>query len=338
MKYLLPILLVVVSFSGFSCLEAALQYPKEYSTSPRSLNNPTKEKIDLLGVISALDLVIQTFNLTLDNGSVEEIIFNNDTVFSSENGQQNLAKLQDGFLVSLSGEREPSSLITTANSIRQIEEKKIIITSPEEFDTITSQVIIKGFSNLQTNKIFWRIKDSTEVIKFSGVSQITTQSNSFIPLQLEIFLPALNDNDFSLEIFSKTPTGQEENLVILPLHLFSTSISTFDVYFANQSQKNCNGVFPVSRTVAETSAVGRAALLEILNGPTTEEQKAGYRTRLLESTTIKSFVISGGVATVTVSKDWEKNNACDKQLAEEQIKETLLQIDLVREVEIKIEN
>lgn len=56
--------------------------------------------------------------------------------------------------------------------------------------------------------------------------------------------------------------------------------TSFSVYFGN-SQKNaniqdCSLVYPVSREIPKTLAVGQMSLEELFKGPTAEEQKNGY--------------------------------------------------------------
>lgn len=346
MKYLFPALLIMVSLSGFGCLETALQYPKEYSefqiNSFETALNETNKTIELTGVVLSLSLDNKTFQLLLVDGSKENITIASEAVFSGDNGTvKNLSELKDGDLIKIFGTRDLANLNITARTIWAVGEQKIIITSPKPLATVTSPLVVEGFSNLQTNNLFWRIKNNLQETKYSGFSEFYPIQNSFAPLRLEIFLPTLETQDFILEIFTKNSQNKnEENLSSLPLHLLSVNTSNFTVFFSNDrlnSSGTCNTVFPVSRTITETSALGRASLLEILNGPTEKERYEGYRSSLPFGTTITSFVISGGVATVTISQDLEKTSTCERQRAEEQIKKTLLQISSVKSVVILVE-
>lgn len=345
-RIILSLTMVFLVLGGVGCLETALKYPKDYSefSEEKFLNsqNSNRETVKLTGVISTLNFENKTFQLILTDGSSENIQLAPDVVLSLNNEKQtDLNFLTNGSLAEIFGTRDLASLITTARTVRVFNNQPIFIISPEAGSTITSPIIIDGFVNLATDKIYWQIKNPQDEIKSSGVRKIITETKKFFPLRLEIFLPALKTNDFSLKIFSKNPfTEIEENLVILPLNLLSINSSQFKVFFANDRLDNpasCQSVFPVDRTVAETSATGRAALLEILNGPTEIERYEGYRSGLPYGTTINSFVVSGGVATVTVSSELKKLSSCEEKRAEEQIRQTLLQIGAVKEVVIRNE-
>src|SRR3989338_8654075 len=94
--------------------------------------------------------------------------------------------------------------------------------------------------------------------------------------RLEIFLPALKESAFTLELFTySAKDGSEQDLVSIPLNLLSTKTVTFNTFYRNTKQKggaDCKTVFPVSRTLAETAALGRTSLSTLLQGPTKEEE------------------------------------------------------------------
>jgi len=336
MKYLLPALIISLCLAGFGCLEGALEYPKEFKTDEMLTEMQT---VNLIGVVQSINNETNQIQIVSAGGFIEEIKIIPETTISFNNEtRKNLLDIASGSLVEVAGTRDQSTLIVTAKTIQTEDLTRIKLTSPDSGATVTSPLIVEGFAKTTNQKIYWRIKDQNNAVQRSGENYIGGEEKTYITFRLEIYLPALEAKNFTLEVFTKQPT--EVGLVSLPLNLLSINKSELQVFFSNDklnTSRACDVVFPVTRTVAETSATGRASLLELLNGSTDSERIESYRSSLPANTTINSFVISGGVATVTVSKDFEKNSACEKQRATEQIKQTLLQIDSIHDVVIQTE-
>lgn len=337
MRNLLLFSVIFLFLAGSGCLETVLEYPKDDSSTNNQTEAPT---ISVSGVIQSLDSGGRLMLLKTVLGLEEEITVAANAVISIDNAEGRLLNdIPLGAVAEIFGTRDPATLIITARTVRADDLTKIKIVSPKESNTVTSPLIVDSFVKIAGQKIHWRIKDQNGSEKLSGFSEINGNKEAHEPFRLEIYLPALETNGFTLEVFAKQ-NDLEIGLVALPLRLLSTNKSSFQVFLANNSLNaawSCTAVFPVDRTVAETSAVGRAALIELLNGPTETEQWQGYRSSLPLNTTIPSFIIVSKTATVTVSKNIEQAGNCEKQRAFEQIKQTLLQIDLVDGVVIQIE-
>ena len=106
------------------------------------------------------------------------------------------------------------------------------------------------------------------------------------------------------------------------------------VFFGNQARNpktwQCSTVYPVMRTVANTSAVARAALTELLRGPQPADSTAGFFTSLNPGIAIKQLTINSGVARV------DFNQPLVSAGVRAQITETLKQFPTVRSVIISI--
>lgn len=337
MKHLLLILIVFLCLSGFGCLERALEYPKD---SDGASEAAVEQNIETVGVVRSIDGGNSRFQIETTGGFVEEISVVPETLVFLNNGTPaSFAGIVPGILTEISGLRDPATTAIKAVTITLNDLTKIVLSSPRNSATVTSPLILEGFTKTADQTIYWRVKDANSAVQLSGSNLVGGDGKDYTSFRVEIYLPALEANSFTLEVFVKQQQI-EIGLVSLPLNLLSTNKSVLQIFFAN-NQKNsagtCDAVFSVTRTVAETSATGRAALIELLNGPNNDEKTQGYRSSLPARTTIASFVISGGMAAVTVSKDLDSLGACEKQRAEEQIKQTLLQIGLVNEVEIQTE-
>lgn len=337
MKRLIPVVILSIFLTGSGCLEKALEYPKEFNLEAQETIEST---ISLIGVINSIDTTLGQIKIETINGFVEEVLISPEATISlNTDTELSIAGLTVGSLAEVFGTRNPTTLVITARTIRMEDLTKVKIISPISGVTVTSPLIVEGFAKTNDQKIFWRVKDQNNATQLSGVNTVVGEEQKYSPFRLEIYLPALEAKNLTLDIFTKQ-ASIEVGLVTLPLNLLSINKSEFQIFLSSDllnTSRACDVVFPVKRTVAETSAVGRASLIELLNGPTESEHYEGYRSSLPYDTIINSFVISNGQAVVTVSKNFDSLSSCEKQRAAEQIKQTLMQFGIVDDVVIKVE-
>lgn len=102
---------------------------------------------------------------------------------------------------------------------------------------------------------------------------------------------------------------------------------------------DCSKVYPITRDVPKTQAVARAALEELLKGPTEEEKSQGYLTSINKGAKIQSLRIDNGIAYADFDKqlEFQVGGSCRVQAIASQIRQTLLQFPTVREVIISID-
>ncbi len=127
---------------------------------------------------------------------------------------------------------------------------------------------------------------------------------------------------------------------------------TLRVYYGNRRLDppglKCDAVYPVSRTVPETTAVGRAALTELLKGPTPAEAAAGVVTAINPGVKLQNLTIISGIAYADFSPalaaevgrrpgaSGPEGGACLVSAIRAQITETLKQFPTVKSVLISI--
>lgn len=117
---------------------------------------------------------------------------------------------------------------------------------------------------------------------------------------------------------------------------------TVRVFFGNKifdpGALDCSKNFPVERTIPKTLAVGRAALEELLKGPTEDEKAQGYFTSINPGVKIQSLTIENGVAKVDFDEqlEFQVGGSCRVTAIRSQIINTLLQFPTVKEVIISI--
>lgn len=114
------------------------------------------------------------------------------------------------------------------------------------------------------------------------------------------------------------------------------------VYFNNSTMDpgvSCNKVFGVEREIPKTLAVGRAALEELLKGPTQEEKHAGFFTSINPGVKIQKLTIVDGIAKVDFDTqlDFHVGGSCRVSAIRAEITQTLKQFPTVSEVVISID-
>lgn len=116
------------------------------------------------------------------------------------------------------------------------------------------------------------------------------------------------------------------------------------VFYANEKLdpglQDCKRVFPVARAIPSTEAVGRAALEELLKGPSADERERGYFTSIRSrDVKVNSLSIRDGVAYADFSPELEKGagGSCMVAAIRAEITETLKQFPTVKSAVISIE-
>lgn len=117
---------------------------------------------------------------------------------------------------------------------------------------------------------------------------------------------------------------------------------TVKVFFGNSKLNpeilDCQKNFSAERTIPKTLAVGRAALEQLLAGPTDKEKAEGYFTSINSGVVIQSLTIENGVAKVDFNEqlEYQVGGSCRVAAIASQIRETLKQFPTVNDVIISI--
>jgi spore germination protein GerM len=118
--------------------------------------------------------------------------------------------------------------------------------------------------------------------------------------------------------------------------------TTVKVFFNNSNldpEFSCNKVFPVERQILKTEAVARAALEELLKGPTESEKQEGFLTSINPGVKIQILSIENGIARVDFDKqlEFQVGGSCRVAAISAQIRQTLKQFSTVQEVIVSID-
>lgn len=139
-----------------------------------------------------------------------------------------------------------------------------------------------------------------------------------------------------------TPVGLSEAEMTANESTNAAKTMPVKIFFADRLEDpdrlDCTKVSAVARRVVPTSAIGRAALEELLTGPTDLEIASGYETAINDGTKLNGLTIESGVATADFDESLGRNVAgsCRVETLRAQIEATLKQFGTVDSVIISI--
>lgn len=164
-----------------------------------------------------------------------------------------------------------------------------------------------------------------------------------LPTNFEVILNFNTPKDSNVFLIFKNenPSGmpEKEETMTLPVK-FSEETITVNVYFGKQGNgDDCTLVFPIERTIIKTEAVARAAIEELIKGPTEEEKSNGYFSGINQSSKINKLSIVNETATIDFNNSLEEGVGGSCRVAEirAQIAETLMQFSTVKKVIISVD-
>ncbi|MDD4995610.1 MAG: GerMN domain-containing protein [Patescibacteria group bacterium] len=140
--------------------------------------------------------------------------------------------------------------------------------------------------------------------------------------------------------WAPAPTAEEKG-IDMPAGV-TTETMTLKIFFNNSNldpEFTCVKVFSVTREVEKTVAVGRAAIEELLKGPTEAELAEGYITNINPGVILQSLKIIDSVAYADFDETLERavGGSCRVAAISAQIRETLMQFPTVKSVVISID-
>jgi hypothetical protein len=230
-----------------------------------------------------------------------------------------------------------------------ISEEKIKVTTPKSGEEVSSPLVIEGEAR---GSWFFEasfpvsIEDDNGQVLASGAAQAQSDwmTEDFVSFKAELNFTQPASTTGTLILKNDNPSGLPENEeeVSIPLKFKMAELMPLKVFFSNDKldpQITCVKVFPVERQVLKTESVGRAALAELLKGPSTSEESQGYKTSINSGVKIKSITIENGVAKVDFDSTIEKaiGGSCRVSAIRSQIIETLKQFLTIKDVVISVD-
>lgn len=232
-------------------------------------------------------------------------------------------------------------------------EEGLIVNTPKAYALVASPLIVSGYvdgknrwTGFEAQVGVVQLLDGNGKLLATGILTATDEDWMKFPI------------NFSTTLTFSTPTTSHGTLVFrnenasglpeydrefrLPVKFFvSAQTVKLQAYFSNNNLDpavSCEKVFPVAREVPKTAAVARAALEELLKGPTNAEKNAGYQTIINPGVKINSLTIDNGVAKVDFNAALQAGVAgsCKVTMIRAQITNTLKQFSTVKSVLISI--
>ncbi|MBU0646446.1 GerMN domain-containing protein [Patescibacteria group bacterium] len=181
------------------------------------------------------------------------------------------------------------------------------------------------------------------LVQTPAQAQADWMTEDFVPFSVTLdFIPASATGTLVLK--KDNPSGLPENddERRFPVKFKTAETQTVQVYFGNDQTDpgimHCERTYPAVRAIAQTPAVARAALEELLKGPTASEQAQGFLTSLPAGVAIQSLTIENRVARVDFNEalEFQVGGSCRVAAIVSQITNTLLQFSTVDSVVISI--
>ncbi|MBI2610099.1 GerMN domain-containing protein [Candidatus Giovannonibacteria bacterium] len=240
-----------------------------------------------------------------------------------------------------------------------IEKQDLIrVTSPRPNQVVKSPFVLegeaRGYWYFEASFPF-RLEDSTGNVERSGIVQAKSEwmTENFVPFREVVDFRFRNPGPGKIILNKDNPSGKPENddQLVIPVIFENASEQTnqnsaekvkVKVFFGNNKEdpqvNDCNKVFAVEREIPKTTAVGRAALEQLLRGPTLSEKEAGYFSSINDGVLIQWLLIENGVAKVDFDEqmEYQVGGSCRVAAIRSQITETLKQFPTVKSVSISI--
>lgn len=228
----------------------------------------------------------------------------------------------------------------------------IKVTSPQPNQSVSSPLSVTGQAR---GTWFFEASFPVRLIDGNGNTLVQTAAQAQGEWMTENFVPfstVLNFNQprtstGTLVLEKDNPSGLPANAQELRIPVrFETATSTgklnINIYFNNEEMDpefSCNKVFPVRREISATSTIARAALEELIKGPTQMEINEKYFTNINSGVKVNNVSIDrDGVATADFNDqlDYQVGGSCRVSAIRSQITQTLKQFPAVKSVVISI--
>jgi hypothetical protein len=227
---------------------------------------------------------------------------------------------------------------------------KIIVESPNSFETISSPVTITG--QARGNWYF----EATFPIKLVGESgqeigtaiaqaQEDWMTEKLVPFKATLEFKTDKDQYGTIILMNDNPSGLPElrQEYQVPVEIKAKELLNIKIFLGNE-QKNpgaedCAKVFPVERQITKTVTTARVSLEELLKGPTEEEKAQSYSSSINSGVKLNKITIKDNIAYADFDSQlgYQVGGSCEVTAIRAQITETLKQFSSINNVVISID-
>lgn len=297
------------------------------------------------------------------NKSVDLAVVGDTELYNKEGNLTDLAYFTTGMLVRTEGSfsndtsfipvviyaisslGQPPATSTPTSTDSGNGQGNIRVVSPESNDEVGLPLIIRGQARVFENQFSWRVRDADGTILVEGSAMANSPDiGQFGPFEILASYPAPKGNTGTVEVFNYSARdGSEENMVRIPVR-FDRSVDAMNVqvFFGNRQRDpdglRCETTYAATRRIPRTSSPARAALEELLKGPTKTEFDQGFLSSINSGVKINSLTIVNGVARADFDQTLQANvgGSCRVTSIRSQITNTLKQFSTVKSVVISV--
>jgi hypothetical protein len=249
------------------------------------------------------------------------------------------------YVLNAAGIFSPNGIDTPGNGQRS---ENIIVREPTQNSEVSRPLRLSGEARVFEATVNYRLMQADRTILAEGFTMTDAEDvGQFSPYEVLIDHPVSAQREGVLEVFQvSAEDGSEVDKVTINVRFRETVEEdtdqiTLNVFFGDTTRDpaNCDITYPAPRTVPSTEAVGRAALEQLLQGPTESEEQQGFFTSINRGVQINSLTIEDGVARVDFNETLDQNvgGSCRVSHIRAQITDTLTQFPTVDEVIISVD-
>lgn len=300
------------------------------------------------GVISEIQAgPPKVIKITNNEGKEKSVVVSANTkIKDDKGGDVNFEFFKKGFTIKVKGP-EANEFIS-ATEINILKAPDLIPYFPRPNDIVKSPIIITGEArgNWYFEATFpVKLVDESGKVIASHYAQAEGEwmTADYVPFKSKLNFEVTATTTATLILEKDNPSGLPENAAQIEMPVILTpAVIKVKAFFNNNNldkEITCVKVFSVDREVIKTQAVARAALEELLKGPTEEEKTQGYLTNINAGVKIQKLTIENGIAKVDFDKTLEEavGGSCRVTAISAQIAETLKQFSTVKKVIISID-
>jgi hypothetical protein len=225
----------------------------------------------------------------------------------------------------------------------------IQVTTPLLNDEISSPVIIEGRA-----RGFWffeadfpvMLSDSKGniIARGAAAAKADWMTEDFVPFSAELkFTPDYGKSGVVI-LRNDNPSDLQENnrQLTIPVFFSKQESIVVKIFFGNTKLDpdfTGNKVFSSQRVIPKTQAVAKAALEELLKGPTVQEKNAGFFTSINPDVQIQKLSIVDGIARVDFNSqiEFQVGGSARVGAIRGEITQTLMQFPTVKKVIISVD-
>ncbi len=224
----------------------------------------------------------------------------------------------------------------------------IEVFSPQPGATIRNPLILEGRARGS-----WFFEASAPIKLLDGQGREIAASfiqaigdwmtTDFVPFAGELKFSVSSTINGVLVFNNDNPSGLPENSkeFRVPVIISPEQVTVVKVFFNNNRldpEFSCNKVYAVSREIPKTQTLARAAIEELLKGPTANEKLLGFSTSINSGVKIQALTIADGVAKIDFDEqlEFQVGGSCRVSAIRAQITQTLKQFSAVQSVVISI--